>query len=196
MNSNSQEKILIQMASTHTKRSTDSLKIKETQLETIRYDWSIRLAKIKKGCLWESLSIHIFTNMSVLLLASIVKLIELSYNKGATENWKVIYIEFPNVFSGTLPTSYPMWHQPHILYLWVWGWRVLGISKHSPFPWLYEIRDKRHWFLYNGQFLINPSLRLFLWFTVSIKIIRPSCGHRNHKQNLQKYNCHILLEFG
>lgn len=73
------------MASTLTKRSIDSLKIKETQIETISYDWPIRLAKIKKGCLWESLSIHIFTNKAVLLPASVVKQIELSYNKGATE---------------------------------------------------------------------------------------------------------------
>ena len=38
MNSNSQEKTLTQMASTLTERSTDSLKIKETQIETISYD--------------------------------------------------------------------------------------------------------------------------------------------------------------
>ena len=38
MNSNSQEKILIHMASTLTKRSIDSLKINETQIETISYD--------------------------------------------------------------------------------------------------------------------------------------------------------------
>lgn len=93
----------IQMASTHTKRSTSSL------INNLRnWNWNNKKrSTTKKGDVWESRSLHILKSTGYFMIKFYSEINKLLCNKKATEHWKVIFLcEFPKSIFGSLPNPY------------------------------------------------------------------------------------------